>query len=127
MIDGKHVILSVEDNKENQMQMIKLLGKYKERFKVMVAPNGILALKAIEKQKPDLILMDWEMPEMNGLDCLKHIKSEPLLNEIPVIMVTGMSYSEDMQTAMDEGAEDYVKKPYDEGELMLRINKVLGK
>lgn len=126
MIDGKHVILSVEDNKENQLQMIKLLSKYKEKFKVMVAPNGVLALKAIEKQKPDLVLMDWEMPEMNGLDCLKHIKSEPLLKDIPVIMVTGMSYSEDMQTAMDEGAEDYVKKPYDEGELLLRINKALA-
>jgi CheY-like chemotaxis protein len=124
--DGKYLILSVEDNKENQLQLIKLLNKYNDEFKVMAAPDGLIALKILEKYTPDLILMDWEMPNMDGVTCLKIIRKNDITKHIPVIMVTGMSYKEDIQIALDEGANDYVKKPYGENEMIIRIRKVLN-
>ena len=69
--------------------------------------------------------MDWEMPEMNGIEAIKWLKNEPSTKDIPVLMVSALSSSEDIEMALDTGAIDYIRKPINKTELLARVKSAL--
>ena len=95
---------------------IRLALKYNlemDGFDVQVAENGRVGLEMVIKEKPDLILCDWMMPEMNGLEVLSELKDDKSTADIPVFMLTAKSMDGDLDIAMDKGADDYITKPFD--------------
>lgn len=82
-------------------------------FDVQVAENGRVGLEMVTREKPDLILCDWMMPEMNGLEVLSELKDDKSLADIPVFMLTAKSMDGDLDIAMDKGADGYITKPFD--------------
>ncbi|MCG8374912.1 MAG: response regulator, partial [Chlorobiales bacterium] len=83
-------------------------------------------LQIIAQQKPDLIITDWEMPEMDGMELIKHLKESEETKDIPIIVATGiMLESENLKTALETGAVDYVKKPIDATELIARTQSAI--
>jgi len=114
-------ILIVDDQPEYLQAITDVFTKSQLHYDIIQAPNGRIALKIIEKIVPDLIITDWEMPEMDGIEFIKKIKQNPNTVDIPVIMCTGvMTSSKNLQTALQAGAVDYIRKPIDEIELIAR-------
>ena len=87
-------------------------------YEVVIAENGKEGLEKAESEKPDLILLDYAMPVMNGLGMLERLRSHPDLKEIPVIMVTASSEAQDVEKACSCGITDYITKPFDYGLLL---------
>ena len=112
-------ILVADDNKDLLENIMKTLTD--ESFKVFLAPNGKIACEIAQIKKPDLIVMDWVMPIMNGLDAIVQLKDNDETKHIPIIMLTSQSKPEDLKIAMEYGATDYIKKPFDSIELIARI------
>jgi len=114
-------ILIVDDQPENLQTIADIFIKSQLHYEIIQAPNGKIALKIIEKIVPDLIIADWEMPEMDGIEFIKQLKQNKNTVDIPVIMCTGvMTSSKNLQTALRAGAVDYIRKPIDEIELIAR-------
>jgi two-component system, sensor histidine kinase and response regulator len=101
--------------------MIKRILSAQE-YLVQAALNGMLALKIIEKKKPDLILLDIMMPEMDGYEVCKHLKANLETAGIPIIFVTVKVETEDIIKGFEAGAVDYVTKPFNPSELLARVN-----
>jgi len=122
----QYTILIVDDeliNLENLIDAIRLTNK---NYKVLRANSAQLALKIITKEVPDIIITDWNMPGMDGIDLINKIKSQPTLVDIPVIMCTGvMLTSQNLKAALDAGAIDYIRKPVDPIELEARVQSTL--
>ncbi|MBD3609475.1 MAG: response regulator, partial [Gammaproteobacteria bacterium] len=98
----------------------------KNHFDVMTAKDGIDALAVIEDQTPDIILLDIEMPRMNGYDLLQHIRNDERLKDVPVIMITSRTGERHKERAMELGASSYFGKPYNEVELLAEIRSFTG-
>ena len=94
---------------------------------VMTARDGLEALDLLNSNLPDVILLDVNMPRMSGFDVLERLKSHPTWNEVPVIMLTAQSSSEDIRKAMKLGASDYIGKPFEPLQLLRRLNKVMDR
>ena len=112
---------------EDETSIVTLL-KYnleKEGHKVSYSENGEDALKQIKDKYPDLILMDWMLPDLSGVEICKNLKKDKKYNDIPVIMLTAKGEEEDKLRAFDTGADDYVTKPFDHAELDARCRAVL--
>lgn len=92
---------------------------------VMTAKNGPEAMKAIAQRRPDVVLLDIAMPEMDGLRVLEAIKGRPAMAGVPVIMLTARSRIEDVTAAVRRGAADYIVKPFDADELATRVQNAL--
>ncbi len=88
-----------------------------------LAMNGRDGMNAAHKQKPDLILMDLSMPEMDGLEAARRIRKDPLTASTPMIAVTAHALPGDRQRALDAGCSDYVTKPIDLAELVETVNR----
>ncbi|MFW6327075.1 MAG: adenylate/guanylate cyclase domain-containing protein, partial [Bacteroidota bacterium] len=88
--------------------------------------DALKCLEAVKNTPPDLILMDWEMPGMTGVEAIKKLKADPETAEIPVIMVTAYSYPELLEEAFEAGAHDYIKKPVNATELKARVKSTLN-
>ncbi|MCX5633074.1 MAG: response regulator [Phycisphaerae bacterium] len=97
------------------------------KFKVLTATNGSEGLDAAAFQKPDLILLDNNMPEMSGLEMLEQIRENPKLKNIPVIMVTAVCEPKKIDAAGFLGVTDYITKPFDFADLMQKITQLLDK
>jgi len=95
-------------------------------YQVLVAKNGKNALEQVKNQKPDLILLDVMMPEMDGLEACKRLKKDPATNSIPIIMLTAKGRKEDVVEAIAAGADSYVVKPFNLTDLVERIEGILG-
>lgn len=119
LLDDKACILLVDDEPAN----IQLIAGYiKDDYQIKVATSGEQCLKiANSKEKPDLILLDVEMPIMNGYDVCEQLKSEPTTASIPVIFVTAMQTEEDEEKALMLGAVDFLTKPVRPAILIARI------
>ena len=114
-------ILIVDDQPANLKAINDIFIEDKSPYNIINSPNGKVALKIIEKKMPDLIITDWEMPIMNGIEFIDVLKKNPLTANIPVIMCTGvMTSSKNLRTALDTGAIDYIRKPVDAIELIAR-------
>ncbi len=94
-------------------------------YETCMALNGAEALIALERDQPDMVLLDWMMPGMNGIEVLKKMRADKRWQAVPVIMVTARSTTEDVVQGLDAGADDYVTKPIDEAELFARIRAML--
>jgi two-component system phosphate regulon response regulator PhoB len=94
-------------------------------FNVTVAYNGAAAFKEIDKQLPDLILLDLMLPDMDGVEVCKLLKQKPNTRDIPIIMVTAKAEEVDRIVGLELGADDYVVKPFNTRELVLRVKGIL--
>ena len=116
-------ILVVDDQPEYLKTYATFFFEEKVPYKIISAVDGKLAIELAMKEMPDVIIMDWQMPVMDGLMALKEIKKNPDLCDIPVIIASGIMMSnEDLQTALEAGASDYIRKPLDKIELIARVN-----
>lgn len=116
----KFRLLVADDNPSN----LTLLARYlqQEEYELLTASNGIETLEKTRAELPDLILLDVNMPEMDGFQVLEELRSDPATAHIPVIIVTAARLDPvDMQYALNLGADDYVMKPFDRRELLARI------
>ena len=116
-------VLVVEDEKS-----ISTLIQYnleKEGFKVLISETGEEGFELIKKNLPDLVLLDWMLPDLSGIDICKQIKKDTKLKSIPVIMLTAKSEETDKIRGFETGADDYVTKPFSTKELILRIKALL--
>ncbi len=96
-------------------------------YQVFVAKNGIEALEQARWEKPDLVIMDIMMPEMDGLEACRHFKTDSSLKSIPIIMLTARGQVRDINDAFAFGAYSYIIKPFDLMDLEERIEKILYK
>lgn len=117
--NGKPTILIVDDMAPNIAILSDLL---QEDYKIKVAKNGQKALEIAKGvEKPDLILLDIEMPEMNGYEVCKELKNSPLTNNIPVIFVTARNDVKDEEYGLNLGAVDYISKPFHPTIVKIRV------
>ena len=115
-------ILVIEDVDFNRDLVVQLL---EDTYQVIEAVNGQEGISIAEKEKPDLILMDLSLPVMDGWEATKLLKADPELQSIPVIALTAHAMKGDQEKALAAGCDDYLVKPLDEDELMLKIEKHL--
>ncbi|MCX5678609.1 MAG: response regulator transcription factor [Candidatus Omnitrophica bacterium] len=119
----KELILIVEDEKDI-VRMLEYNLK-KEGFKTASSNDGNKALDAVNKERPDLILLDLMLPGTDGLEVCKELKSNVNTRSIPIIMLTAKSRESDKVVGLELGADDYVTKPFSPRELVARIKAVL--
>ena len=112
------------DDEKSIREMIKFSLEMKgmECFEASSAKNAISEIYA---NRPDLIILDWMMPDVSGIEFLRRIKRDPKVNDIPVILLTAKVDENNVVTGLDAGAEDYIKKPFSTKELIARINSIL--
>jgi len=116
-------ILVVEDQPDNRRIIRDMLAA--TDYEVAEAENGEEALAAIAKHRPDLILMDIQLPIMDGYEAARRIKADPALKSIPIIAVTSYALSGDETKAREAGCDDFVPKPYSPRQLMAKIRHYL--
>ena len=116
-------ILLVDDSKTELHVLSELLTK--SGYAVRTAENGEEAMRRLQEEKPDLILMDVVMPGQNGFQLTRAITRDPQFANVPVIMCTSKNQETDRVWGMRQGARDYITKPVDQTELMGKI-KALG-
>ncbi len=117
--DSKILIVEDEQHINRLIELVLISGGY---YKIRKAYDGKEALELINQDKPDLILMDVMIPEIDGLTLCKMIKNNPALNSIQVIMLTAKKLEEDILNGFECGAIDYVTKPFSNKILLARIN-----
>jgi two-component system, OmpR family, phosphate regulon response regulator PhoB len=119
----KYTLLLVDDDPEI---LTLLQTKFKEEpFDVFTAAEGASALSLIRTQKPDLIVLDVRMPGLSGLEICRFLKADKKTREIPIIILSARSDEIDRVLGLEFGADDYVTKPFNSRELILRIHNVL--
>lgn len=96
-----------------------------EGYEVSIAQDGKAALGAVARQRPDLIILDINMPRMNGLEVCHRLRHDPSCAAVPILFLTVRSRIEDRIKGLDEGADDYLSKPFDLGELKARVRALL--
>jgi two-component system phosphate regulon response regulator PhoB len=116
-------ILIVEDDRAIRDMLLFNLDR--AGFQVLPAENGREARAAIADTQPDLILMDWMLPDVSGLELTRQLKRDPVTRDIPVIMVTARVDEDDRVAGLDGGADDYIVKPFAPRELLARIRAQL--
>lgn len=118
-LQREHQILIVDDTPKNIQVLGQILSE--QGYKIIVATNGLQALKAVEKKIPDLILLDINMPELDGYETCQKLKEQDRLTEIPVIFLTARTETEDIVKAFNVGGVDYITKPFNSHELLARV------
>jgi two-component system, cell cycle response regulator DivK len=116
-------ILVVEDQEDNRQILRDLLGS--AGFRMIEAHDGAQAVTVARSERPDLILMDIQLPLVDGYEATRGIKSDPELNHIPVIAVTSYALSGDEERAREAGCDAYVAKPYSTRHLLAKIGQFL--
>lgn len=123
MHKARHKILIVDDEPTN----IKVLEGYlKEDYDIQTSSNGFDAISLIKEQMPDLILLDVIMPDINGFDVARAIKSDVMFSAIPIIFLTALDSSEAEEEGLEAGGIDFLSKPVHLNLLKLRINNHLS-
>ena len=112
-------VLIVDDEPANRFLLEGLLNA--NGYEVLEAESGMQCMDILLLEKPDLILLDIMMPKMTGIEVLDELNKSEDLKKIPVLMVSAKTATSDIQEALDKGAVDYIKKPFDETELLARI------
>ncbi len=120
MSEKKPIVLIVDDQITNLQLLLHFLQLH--GFETHIAENGERALRVLDHLKPDLILLDVMMPGMDGFETCKQIKLQPELANIPIIFMTAMASLEHKIEGFEAGGADYITKPFDQDEALLRIN-----
>ncbi len=120
---GHQTILVVDDD----MQIIRLVRSYLEQagFRVATAGDGNTALAAIRSEQPDLVVLDLMLPGRDGLSITQHMRSDPKLSSIPILMLTARVDDIDRILGLEMGADDYVTKPFNPREVVARVKAIL--
>lgn len=121
-MDGKLKVLAVDDN---SISLATIEQELKEDYEVIPLNSGVRALQYLKREKPDLILLDIQMKEKNGIETLKEIRDMEECQNIPVIMLTSMRDKEMVYESVKLGVEDYVVKPFNKRDLLERVDRVL--
>jgi two-component system phosphate regulon response regulator PhoB len=116
-------VLVVED--EEPISQLLAYNLQKEGFSVTTAADGDDAILALEEARPDLVLLDWMLPNVSGIELCRQIRTRTSTRDIPVIMLTARGEEEDRVRGLDVGADDYVTKPFSMSELVARMRAVL--
>jgi two-component system cell cycle response regulator DivK len=116
-------ILVVEDNEENRDSLSRRLQR--RGFEVLMANDGRIGVEMAKAEKPDLILMDMNMPEVDGWEATKQIKAFPAMAQVPVIALTAHAMTGDRERAIAAGCTDYHAKPIEFAKLVLQIESIL--
>ncbi|MBA4319707.1 MAG: hypothetical protein C0412_15000, partial [Flavobacterium sp.] len=116
-------VLIVDDEKVNQQVLVNLLSL--QNYDTQVASNGIEALEMISKDQYDLVLLDIMMPKMSGYEVCQKLREKYTLFDLPIIMLTAKDQKEDIIAGFEMGTNDYVQKPFDKNELLVRIKNML--
>lgn len=119
----KPLILVVED--EHDLITLLTYNLEKDGFRVISADDAASGMTLAEKQRPDLVLLDWMLPDMTGLELCRQMRKSNVLSKTPVIMLTARSEEVDKIRGLNAGADDYVPKPFSPAELIARIRAVL--
>lgn len=119
MEQPKALILVVDDDPNNQFIIKTML--HKDNYQTIVASNGEEALKYLEKEIPDLILLDIMMPKMTGHEVAEIIKKDSKLNEIPILFISTLNDTKNIIQAFERGAVDFISKPFRKPEVLARI------
>lgn len=122
----RNATIVIVDDDAQVVKMLKTLFE-KEEYRVYAVPDGKRGLEIIQTQKPDLVLLDVILPEMNGFDVLQQLKADPATEDIPVVMLTVKNQDKEIQEAINLGAVDYITKPFHMGLVLRRIKTILGK
>lgn len=109
------------------IQLVARLALKRAGFTVTVVANGLEALDAVRAQPPDVILLDWMMPELDGPETCRQLKSNPDTAAIPVIFLTAKSQEAEIQRGLSLGAAGYVTKPFDALALGQQVKDIVGK
>jgi len=121
-----HKILIVDDNKEYIQTAMKYIIEESVPYALLCANNGKTGVEIALIELPDIIIMDWEMPEMDGITAIKQLKKHDTTKYIPVILSTGIRISTtDLKTAFDAGASDFIRKPLEKTEFVARVSSHL--
>jgi len=118
-------ILFIEDEQTLQKTLGDILRK--EGYEVINALNGEIGLRLAKTEKPDLILLDLILPVVDGFEVLRHIKNNPKIKEIPIVVLTNLDKMEDVERALQAGATTYlIKTDYGLAEVIEKIKKIIG-
>jgi len=121
-LENKRILL-VDDLPANLVLLKRMVEK--EGYFCLTAENGEQALACVAEYEPDLILLDVMMPGLSGYDVVRELKSDPAYEHIPIILVTALTDQSSRQTGLEVGAEDFVTKPFDRAELVMRMRNLL--
>jgi two-component system cell cycle response regulator DivK len=119
---GKRVLI-VDDNEDNRQILIDLLSA--NGFQVLEAVTGVDAVDVAQREAPDLVLMDIQLPGIDGHEATRRIKAIPALARTPVIAVTSYALAGDDRKAVDAGCDGYITKPYSPRALLAQVRAVL--
>lgn len=123
---NSYKILIVDDQYEQIEQMVKIIEQNQEEYNILQALNAKDALKIANNEQPDIIISDWEMPVINGIEFIKLLKKNENTKEIPVIMCTGIMISSiNLKYALEAGFVDFIRKPIDAIEFLSRIKAMI--
>ena len=122
-MDEKRKILITDDDPDARSAFGALLSR--EGYEIMFAENGTKSLAMAEKSPPDLIILDLMMPDMDGFEVCRRLKSDEKLKHIPIIIVTALDCKETMVRGLDEGADEFLAKPVTGYELRARVRSML--
>ena len=116
-------VLHIEDNEYNRKIVRQLLSR--TSYRLLEAADGEEGLAVAQRELPDLILMDVQLPKLSGLDATRLLRADPRTAKIPLVVVTSFALSGDDRRAIDAGASAYLAKPYSPRDLMALINRFL--
>lgn len=119
----KHTILIIDDEAPIREMLALSLQSY--GFNVLLAQSSSHGLEILRDNRPDLILLDWMMPGLSGVELAKRMKHNPDTAKLPIIMLTAREQEDDKVQGLDAGADDYITKPFSIRELVSRTNAVL--
>lgn len=116
-------ILAVDDERH----IVRLIQVNLERagYEVVTANDGAQALEIVAADRPDLIVLDWMMPQLNGMETLKRLKQDEATRDIPVIMLTAKSQDADVFKGWQSGADCYLTKPFNPMELLSFVKRII--
>lgn len=119
----KPLVMIVED--EAALVTMLRYNLEKEGFRVSEASDGEEALTVVEESSPDLILLDWMLPMMSGIEVCRQLRRKPNTKDVPIVMITARGEEQDKIRGLNTGADDYITKPFSMPELMARIRALL--
>ena len=117
-------ILLVDDSET--VLLIEQMILKKEPYQLFTAKNGMEGVEKALETRPDLILMDVIMPEMNGFEAVRWLRQRDATRSVPIVMVTTEAEAESMEAGYESGCSDYITKPIDSTELLTKVRNILG-
>ena len=118
------ITILIADDEPNQLELMDY-NLRNAGFSIIKASNGLDALELIENTTPDLIILDWMMPKMSGIDVCRTLRSRSETKLLPIIILSARSEDSDKSLGLDNGADDYISKPFSPKELLSRVKALL--